>query len=55
MDIEHVGHYSRKLDKYQIDRFEGEWETKSKGKVKDFNLMCKGCVGDFFYCKLDPS
>ena len=27
------------LNKFKIDHFEGDWETSSKGKVVDFNLM----------------
>ncbi len=44
--LEHVGHHSCTLHPFQQDSFEGDWETKSWGKVRDFNLMftdeCKG-------------
>ena len=49
MELEHVGHHNKTLNKYEIDRFKGEWETHSKGKVTDFNLMIKDGNGDFFF------
>ena len=49
MELNHIGHHSTTLEKYQIDRFYGEWETHSKGKVTDFNLMIKNGRGDFFF------
>jgi environmental stress-induced protein Ves len=39
--LEHVGRYSKELKTFDQDSFSGEWDTKSIGKVKDFNLMCK--------------
>jgi environmental stress-induced protein Ves len=39
--LEHVGRYTKELKTFDQDNFSGEWDTKSKGKVKDFNLMCK--------------
>lgn len=41
LTLDHVGRYTKKLNTFDQDSFFGEWETKSKGKVKDFNLMCK--------------
>ncbi len=49
MELEHKNHHSISLDKYQIDRFKGHWDTFSKGKVTDFNLMVKNGNGDFFF------
>ena len=49
MNIKHEGHHSIELNQYEIDRFYGEWDTTSEGKVKDFNLMIKNGDGDFFY------
>ena len=49
MEIEHEGRYSKVLMPGDIDRFRGDWNTTSKGKVTDFNLMLKGCKGDFAY------
>lgn len=34
-------------------RFSGDWDTASKGKVKDFNLMLKDCDGDFLYKEIN--
>lgn len=39
--LEHIGRYTKELKTFDQDSFNGEWETKSIGKVKDFNLMCK--------------
>ena len=40
--ISHKDHYSRKLEKFEVDSFEGDWETSSFGKCTDFNLMTTG-------------
>jgi environmental stress-induced protein Ves len=40
--INHKGHYSKQLNKFDIDEFDGNWETSSVGKCTDFNLMTKG-------------
>ena len=46
MELNHKGHYAVTLKKFETDSFEGDWETTSKGKVKDFNLMTsKGIWG----------
>jgi environmental stress-induced protein Ves len=37
----HEGRYTKELKPFDQDTFDGGWDTKSKGKVKDFNLMCK--------------
>ncbi len=37
----HRGHYSKVLTKFDVDEFEGSWETTSQGRCTDFNLMCK--------------
>ena len=49
MEIQHEGHYTKTLGVGDIERFKGDWDTTSKGKVTDFNLMMKGCQGDFIY------
>lgn len=38
----HEGHHSCVLKQYEMDRFLGDWNTKSYGKVRDFNLMING-------------
>lgn len=35
----HAGRYSKELDTFDQDRFNGSWNTSSKGKVQDFNVM----------------
>ncbi len=40
--LEHTGFHTAELTEYEIDRFLGDWETKSFGCCKDFNLMIKG-------------
>lgn len=37
--IHHEGQYSKTLKKLEVDHFNGAWNTKSQGKVIDFNLM----------------
>ncbi|WP_141430501.1 HutD family protein [Bacillus sp. 03113] len=41
MVLEHQGHYRKLLKVFDQDAYEGEWITRSKGKVKDFNVMLK--------------
>ncbi|WP_410207355.1 HutD family protein [Fusobacterium sp.] len=53
MELEHIGHYNKTLNKYEIDRFHGEWDTHSQGKVTDFNLMIKNGNGDFFFKEIN--
>jgi environmental stress-induced protein Ves len=38
--IEHKNHHKKQLHKFDMDAFEGDWETTSKGICTDFNLMC---------------
>jgi uncharacterized protein len=40
--LTHKDHYSRQLNKFDLDEFEGDWETSSIGKCTDFNLMTSG-------------
>ena len=37
--INHENQYSKKLDKFDIDTFEGNWKTSAIGTCTDFNLM----------------
>jgi len=52
MTLIHKDHYSVSLEPYNIDRFSGDWETVSHGKVTDFNLIIQNGEGDFFYREL---
>ncbi len=40
--ISHKGKYTKQLNKFDIEEFEGDWETTSVGICTDFNLMTKG-------------
>jgi uncharacterized protein len=42
LEIEHVTRYKKLLGKFDMDTFSGEWPTKAKGRVTDFNLMTRG-------------
>ncbi len=37
--LEHIEHHSKKLTPFQQDYFLGEWQTKSRGKAIDFNVI----------------
>ena len=48
LQLKHEGHYEKALLPFQQGSFMGDWNTNSKGKVVDFNLMMsssKGCKG----------
>lgn len=36
----HEVRYQKQLSSYEQDTFDGGWSTRSKGKVRDFNVMC---------------
>lgn len=44
MTLRHEDHYSRRLNKFDVDEFEGDWKTSSTGKCTDFNLMTTGKI-----------
>jgi environmental stress-induced protein Ves len=37
----HEGRYTKQLKPFDQNTFDGSWSTKSKGKVRDFNVMFK--------------
>ena len=39
MELKHVEHHSKKLLPFEQDFFLGEWQTKSRGKAVDFNVI----------------
>lgn len=44
--LRHEGHHSVQLQPFEQDRFSGDWQTTSTGKVRDFNLMMSSpCQG----------
>ncbi len=42
LEINHKNKYSKTLKKFEVDKFSGDWDTNSSGKVRDFNLMTIG-------------
>lgn len=51
--LEHENMYSKKLSKYEQHNFSGSWSTKSRGKIRDFNLMLNNeCIGDIDYISI---
>lgn len=42
MQITHPNRYTRCLMPYECETFMGDWDTISKGKCNDFNLLCRG-------------
>jgi uncharacterized protein len=40
--LNHKDQYSRQLDKFDVDSFDGDCKTSSVGKCTDFNLMTSG-------------
>ncbi|MDU3336245.1 HutD family protein [Paraclostridium bifermentans] len=48
--LRHQNHYDKKLKKFDIDSFSGDWDTTSYGKATDFNLMTsEDCSGELRY------
>ncbi len=42
MKLVHENQYTQQLAKFEVDSFNGDWNTTSYGKCKDFNLMTTG-------------
>lgn len=54
LNLHHEGHYSVALSAFDQDRFNGGWQTKSEGKVVDFNLMMnEACDGSMESIRLE--
>ncbi len=52
----HENHHDKQLSEFEQDSFKGDWNTSSKGKVTDFNLMCKGKTsGDLKHFRLSEN
>jgi len=43
--VKHEGRYSKRLNKFEQDSFDGGWNTSSEGKCTDFNLMMSEKAG----------
>ncbi len=53
LELNHQDHYTKILEKYHCDYFDGAWTSSSKGKVVDFNLMTsKNLQGQLKYQKV---
>ncbi|SMD33267.1 Various environmental stresses-induced protein Ves [Reichenbachiella faecimaris] len=39
--LTHEGHHTKKLLPFDQDIFQGDWQTCSRGKATNFNLMCR--------------
>ncbi len=53
--LNHQGHYSKTLQKFDTDIFDGSWKTSSKGKVTDFNLMTAGRATGKLFSRIIPA
>ncbi|HET6244239.1 MAG: HutD family protein [Bacteroidetes bacterium] len=42
LELEHINRNKIVLNKFDTTTFFGEWPTKAKGKIRDFNLMTRG-------------
>lgn len=40
--LNHKNQHSKTLQKYEVDSFNGDWETTAKGICTDFNIMTTG-------------
>jgi uncharacterized protein len=55
LELIHEGRYSKQMRAFDQDTFSGEWDTRSNGKVTDFNLMLKdGSTGALKHHQLAP-
>jgi len=56
LELIHEGRYTRNLKHYDQDTFSGEWNTRSRGRVTDFNLMLKGeATGSLTHYRLEAN
>jgi uncharacterized protein len=54
LELIHEGRYTKLLAPYDQDTFSGEWNTRSKGRVTDFNLMLKeGATGSLKHQRIE--
>jgi len=44
MTLTHKDHHTAKLSRFDSDNFKGDWNTSSRGKCSDFNLMTMGNI-----------
>ena len=54
LELIHEGRYTKHLEPFDQDTFSGEWKTRSKGRVTDFNLLLKdGATGSLKHFRLE--
>jgi environmental stress-induced protein Ves len=44
LQIHHENLYSKTLNTFDVDSFEGDWDTNAEGMVTDFNIIYRGKV-----------
>lgn len=55
MELVHKDKYNKKLKPFEQDSFEGDFDTESYGKARDFNLMTRlNCSGELKHIKVLP-
>jgi len=42
MVIKHDKHYTKQLKSFEVDAFNGDWQTSAMGMCTDFNVMTRG-------------
>ncbi len=55
MELKHKDHHTVTLSPFEVDTFDGAWETTSYGKVTDFNLMLGTGTRGLLYCASVPA
>lgn len=53
LEIVHKNKYRKTLNPYDIDSFQGDWQTSSYGIAKDFNLMLKNADGNLLFAEFN--
>ena len=51
LELEHAEHHSKKLVPFEQDCFLGEWQTKSRGKAVDFNVIYRPGMETHLFAK----
>jgi environmental stress-induced protein Ves len=51
LELEHAEHHSKKMVPFEQDYFLGEWQTKSRGKAVDFNVIYRAGMETHLFAK----
>ena len=51
LELEHAEHHSKKMVHFEQDCFLGEWQTKSRGKAVDFNVIYRPGMETHLFAK----